>query len=453
MSNREWQIALFGTFDVQNYGDLLFPIIAESELSQRLGNVTIHRFSYHARSQPKWPYKVNSLDELPGKMAGLDGALIGGGFIIRFDKYVAPDYGPRTEAIHHPTGYWLSPALIALQHDVPLIWNAPGMHCNEVPVWAETLVKLALEHSQYVAVRDTPTQNYLDRFVDKSRLQLVPDTGFGVSRLVDVRHPSLEFNNLCKASGLTDPYILVQTTPIQNKFWSFVEEHSAELRDLQFLALPISPIFGEHEETALCKLPGLVRLPYWPHPLLLAELIGHAKAVVGHSYHLAITALAFGVPVFSSANLSEGKYTALAGFETVYPMLDETDMDIEWFIARLKVTAPLAKVDAALDKLGQHWDHVANIIRDGKTTASKHVDQFWQSLPTLIESPFVRTNEVRAAAGKESAELRKLVELARTEIVMRDDRIANFLDSPSWKFTAPLRFIMRNLKRMVGYTR
>src|SRR4051794_35856228 len=143
MKDREWQIGLFGTFDVENYGDLLFPLIAEAELTERLGAVNLHRFSYHAKAPPDWPYVVTSVTELPRLADGLDGVLIGGGFIIRFDKEVAPAYGPPISSIHHPTGYWLTPALIALQHGIPLIWNAPGMHCNDIPVWADPLMELA----------------------------------------------------------------------------------------------------------------------------------------------------------------------------------------------------------------------------------------------------------------------------------------------------------------------
>lgn len=452
MRDQQWQIAIFGTFDVQNYGDLLFPLIAEAELTERLGAVTLHRFSYQSRRQPEWPYHVTSLEELPGKMAGFDGALIGGGFIIRFDKYVAPGYGPSIKAIHHPTGYWLSPALIALQHNVPLMWNAPGMHCNDIPEWAEPLVKLALEHSQYIAVRDTPTQIDLSRFVDIGGIELVPDTGFGVSRLVDMGHPSAGFIKLRESSSLRDPYVIVQSGSIQNSFWRFAKQHSSRLRDLRFLSLPISPIFGD-EETNAINLPGLVRLPAWPEPLLLAELISHATAVVGHSYHLAITALSFGVPVFSSANLSEGKYTALADFETVYPFTSETEMNIDSFIARLEKAPPSPNTRLALDRLVRHWDRVATILREGPTSKSAHLDRSWQSLPTLLESAYERTNEIQAAADVRSNELKELLELARSEIVTRDERLATMRNSPSWQFTAPLRFIMRNLKRVIGYSR
>jgi hypothetical protein len=96
MRDHNWQIAIFGTFDVENYGDLLFPLIAEAELAERLGAVELHRFSYHARTPPDWPYTVTSVTELPQIAGSLDGALIGGGFIMRFDKEVAPGYGPPT---------------------------------------------------------------------------------------------------------------------------------------------------------------------------------------------------------------------------------------------------------------------------------------------------------------------------------------------------------------------
>src|SRR5688500_17008770 len=108
MTDGIWHIGVFGTFDVENYGDLLFPLIAEAELTKRLGRVNVHAFSYHARSRPEWPYPVTSLTELPQMAGSLDGVLLGGGLIIRFDKGVAPGYGPPTPSIHHPTGYWLS---------------------------------------------------------------------------------------------------------------------------------------------------------------------------------------------------------------------------------------------------------------------------------------------------------------------------------------------------------
>jgi lipopolysaccharide transport system ATP-binding protein len=251
----------------------------------------------------------------------------------------------------------------------------------------------------------------------------MPDTAFGISRLLDERQPSVELNRLREASGLSGQYIVVQAAPGLDSFLSFVRRHSHLLRDFRFLALPIGPVLGDHEAILEDVLPGLIRLPVWPHPLLLTELISQAAAVVGQSYHLAITALAFGVPVFSSADLTVGKYTALSGFETIYPLPKETDTDPLWFVTRLGKTTPTRAALAARDQLAQHWDRVAAVIDDGSTDTQCAVSEFLQSLPNLLE----------LAAGWEA----------------QGEELRRVLTSPSWKVTAPARFVMRNLKRLV----
>lgn len=279
MRDRNWQIGLFGTFDVENYGDLLFPLIAEAELGHRLGRVELHRFSYHARTTPDWPYAVTSVTELPRLAAQLDGVLIGGGFVIRYDKDVAPGYGPPTDAIHHPTGYWLTPALIALQNSIPLIWNSPGMHCNEIPRWSEELMKLAIGLSPYVAVRDKPSQNALARFAGKDQISVVPDTGFAISRLV-TGPSSLEYRRLCDELGLKEPYIIVQAALGLDAFWRLLNRRPKRLADYRVLSLPIGPVLGDNPGIPAGDFPGLVRVQSWPHPLVLAELVSHSDAVI-----------------------------------------------------------------------------------------------------------------------------------------------------------------------------
>ncbi len=357
MTAREWQIGVTGTFDLRNYGDLLFPLLAEAELKARLGAVRLHRFSYNARTPPDWPYPVTSTADLPEKAAGLDGLLIGGGYLIRFDKAVAPGYGPPSPAIHHPTGYWLTPALIALQSGIPLVWNAPGLHRNEIPEWAHPLMELALTQSRYVAVRDQPTREALKRFTDPSRITVVPDTAFGLSSLL-ADEPSSDLIRLREAAGLTGPYIVVQAALGLDAFTSFVKKHEQRLRGFRFLALPIGPVLGDTAEILAADLPGIVRLSAWPHPLQLAELIRHADAVVGHSYHLAITALTAGVPVFTPQDLTAGKYSALRAFERIFQLDPSREPDPGWFLARVGRTAPTAAVRATLDGspfIGTAW--------------------------------------------------------------------------------------------------
>lgn len=448
MSDREWQIGLSGTFDVQNYGDLLFPLVAEAELTERLGDVKLRPFSYHAKTPPDWPYTVTSVTELPQITASLDGMLIGGGFIIRFDKEVAPGYGPPTQAIHHPTGYWLTPALIALQHGIPVAWNAPGMHCNEIPTWAYPLMEMAFTLSRYIAVRDEPSRTVLADFADRE-IAVVPDTCFGIARLLD-RQPSIEINRLREAAGLTDPYIIIQAALGLDSFLRFVRNHKQRLRGFRFLALPIGPVLGDDAAILGDDLPGLVRLPTWPHPLLMAELISQSEAVIGHSYHLAITALASGVPVFTPQDLSTGKYSALRDFETIYQMSKATEPDPDWFMERVGSTTPSAAARATLDQLARHWDRIADIIRAGHANTGPTLNRFWQSLPGLLEDAATRRAAGVEALETESAEQHRRIDepslQAHAELATEDTRSAAFHKSISGKLASLLRFFERKPK-------
>ena len=205
------QIGICGTFDVQNYGDLLFPLIAEAELSRRLGPISLQRFSYFDKAPPDWPYRVTSVAELPKIASRLDGMIIGGGHLIRFDKDVAFGYHPPNPGIHHPTGYWLSPALICLHHGCPVVWGAPGAVGN-VPAWAQPLMHLAIGLSRYVAVRDGHAQATIAPFASGQDINLVPDTCFGVARILDRKRRPEALAKLHRSLKVTRPYILVQAT-------------------------------------------------------------------------------------------------------------------------------------------------------------------------------------------------------------------------------------------------
>jgi lipopolysaccharide transport system ATP-binding protein len=396
MSGREHKVGVVGTFDVENYGDLLFPLIARGELAGRLGRVELLAFSYRAKTAAEWPYPVISVTELPRIAPGLDAMLIGGGYLARFDKAVAPGYAPPTAEIHHPTGYWLTPALICLQHGVPLVWNTPGANYEDIPSWADPLLELAFSQSSYIAVRDEPSRAALERFAGAQRIEVVPDTGFGLSRWLPER-PTFEFNRLRDASGLSGPYILIQGVRGLEGCHRFLKRHADRLRGYRFLALPIGPVNGDDDALADADLPGLVRLPVWPQPLLLAELIRQAAAVIGPSYHLAVSALTAGVPVFTPADLSAGKFPGLAELDGIHPLPAESDRDAEWFVSRLGKAPISPRVAGALDRLAAHWDRVAAIVRGGATETAVAIGRFWQSLPGLLEGHAARCDAALTA--------------------------------------------------------
>jgi hypothetical protein len=369
-----WNIGIVGTFDVENYGDLLFPLIAEAELRRRLGEVRVLAFSYYSKN---WPYEVTSVRELPEIAASLDGLLIGGGFLIRFDRDVAPGYEPPSSAIHHPTGYWLTPALIAHEHGVPVVWNAPGMHCNAIPRWAEPLVKLAFEQSRYIAVRDEPSRQALSSMIAADLVSVVPDPGFGIARLLP-KERSRELEAFRDATGINGPYILVQASVSMAAHADLF----SRIDGVQSVAMPISPVLTESTNHFS---DDFLKPRSWPHPLVLAELIAEAEAVAGHSYHLAITALMNGVPVFSPIDRNVGKFTALRQFDGIYRIPENR---AELLANLTRRTPPAVDVD-------WHWDRVAVAIEQGRSTPQVAMSQFWQTAPALLERGAARGEALR----------------------------------------------------------
>jgi Rps23 Pro-64 3,4-dihydroxylase Tpa1-like proline 4-hydroxylase len=460
MAERKWEIGISGTFDVANYGDLLFPLIAEAELGERLGSVNVHRFSYNGRIQTEWPFQVTSVTELPRMIQGLDGMLIGGGFLIRFDQDVAPGYVPPAPYIHHPTGFWLTPALMALQHNVPLAWNSPGTDGKSIPDWAKPLMEMVLSGSRYVSVRDESSRAALETVTNEA-VSLVPDTGFGVPRLLNLGGaPSGEFTRFCEASNLKGPYVIVQAKPGMEGFVAFLKKHSDRWQKFRFLTLPISPALGDQAEIIEAGLPCIVRPAYWPGPLVIAELIGRAEAVVGHSYHLCVTALSSGVPVFARHGLPECKYSVLGNFDGFFTLPPNFDPDIDWFLARVGRTVPSAAARATHEPLCNHWDRITAVFKNGPVQTAQTLNRVWQTLPGLLEDWAAARNQIaenerqlegalRERASLESALNEMIPQLtqARAERDSRDARIGDVMNSLSWRLTAPLRFAGRYVRK------
>jgi lipopolysaccharide transport system ATP-binding protein len=429
MEKTSWEVGICGTFDVANFGDLLFPLIAELELSERLGAVNLHRFSYHAKAAPEWPFDVTSVTELPQAIHRLDALLIGGGFLIRFDKEVAPGYAPPGPQVHHPTGYWLSPALMAVQHNVPLIWNAPGTDGHPIPEWGKPLMELVMRHSSYVAVRDEASRTSLGALT-ATPIALVPDTAFGLPRLLHVADgPGPGFTQFCEAAGLHGPYVVIHAKPGLEGVVEFVRENQDRFRGLQFVALPVGPVLGD-VAAALGDFPGVVRIEEWPHPLLLAELIARAEAVIGQSYHLCVAALAFGVPAFL-LGVHPCKFSVLHRFGKVFELPADGRPDIDWFLGRIGRTVPPAAERAAGLPLRDHWDRIAAVIRSGPARTAPALNRYWQSLPGLLEAADRERHEsaARELAGAESQDrLQNALAAASVETVARQERLDCVLD-------------------------
>lgn len=353
--------AMAGTFDVSNFGDLLFPLVAEFELTKRLKDLDLKRYSYRQMDEKRWTYSVSSLGELAQQVSKLDLLLIGGGHLVRFDKLVAPGYEPTEGDLHHPTGYWLMPTLLGLVCGVPVAWNCVGVS-SDTPGWARRLLALAVDNTPYISVRDELSARELHAVSTRGKIRIVPDTAFGIQSLLP-QQPSARFISFCATAGLKRPYVIVQASRQLQGFTAQVSAALSEARasGCQILELPISPVLGD--AAGVLDLEGkIAQAKAWPEPLLIAELIANAEAVIAQSLHLTIVALSVGVPVHRPRSGEGSKYAQIEHIDGVHLWDPGVDAAVE-MRRGLGKRLPGVRITEIQAQLSSHWDRIAELSR------------------------------------------------------------------------------------------
>jgi polysaccharide pyruvyl transferase WcaK-like protein len=310
------RVFVTGTFDVANYGDLLFPLIARERLAREGIEIipvspsgTVAKFSDALAC-------VSTAEMLSGE-TDVDGIVVGGGHIIHtndmslIEEYAAGGLG-RTAA----PGLWLGAALAAAARDVPCVWNAPGIpHPFAQP--RRELIDAALGACDYLSVRDTASVELLGAPPGLA-MQIVPDTAAEIAQLWPRETLGETFHALLQRKG-ADPQAQYLALHVRNravagtgvKAVARLVDDFCRVRRLRPILAAIGPSLGDGA-TARDVAAALET----PHVLLdapgsLAEIaaaIAHSRLYVGASLHGYITAASYGVPGMLLARPSYRKY-------------------------------------------------------------------------------------------------------------------------------------------------
>lgn len=154
------RVAQVGSFDVENYGDLLFTDVFEHEIREQIPNIEIVLFSPKNVVKPftrkTQVYSVFDLEEMHLSNR-FDAIVIGGGDVIRIDNFVTPGYSNSYDAA---TLFWQFPILVANRYKIPVLFNNPGVP-RKFPIEQRTIVSKFLQTVDYCSVRDKESMNIL----------------------------------------------------------------------------------------------------------------------------------------------------------------------------------------------------------------------------------------------------------------------------------------------------
>ena len=380
------RLALWGTFDVDNYGDHLFPRVAASELQRRLPGAVLDAYSPYGRLHP------TPLDDGPvatlgpwtpqraGELAGAyDTVVIGGGEIIHLnDPLLAPVYGTSAEELVRmaPSRFFVEALGPKRERRCPVVWHALGVSVE--PAGDDALrLRAALARRSHVAVRDRYSRERLHRAGVQRPIQIVPDSALLLNRVLPAAALAGRLERL-RAQGCypAAPAVVLQGCDLIVPHAGRVAWVLREWLDRPSAGRWPSRVELVVVETGRCRGDTLfaetVAPQLGPRPVFrlppeagigdLAAAIAGGLVFVGSSLHGAITALVYGRP-FVLLNLAgESK---LDGFGDLTGLGDRVVHDVDALGPALEraVTTPpppglLTELQGRID---DHFDRIAEI--------------------------------------------------------------------------------------------
>lgn len=309
---------IIGTFDVDNYGDCLFPDIVRHELECRMENVETQLYSPTARVSKLGNY--SQVYALPGtveecKFIDFDAIIVAGGEVLNNGHNASGLYcSIRPNTMSSGMRMWMSPAIIKKWYGTPYVFNAVGV--GRLDEQAKNGLSSVLKFANYKSVRDQHSADILS--MAGSNISVETDSGFMLPRAL--AHINLqETARRVIPSGLAlNSYLVIQASMnyLVGRFdqWCSVVSEIKRICNQPILLLPICYHNSDHMilRKALHKLNELgiktALTKYYLNIIETASVISCSTGYFGTSLHGAITAIAFKKPLCVLCNSIPGKH-------------------------------------------------------------------------------------------------------------------------------------------------
>ena len=397
---KSYNLIQVGSFDVENFGDLLFPVVFEFEIKKRLKLNNLYLFSPNGGTMPFYNKRVHStsnLDEFCFKH-DIDGIIIGGGDTIRLDRKVLKDY---PESFRPSFSMWQYPLLVADKHNLPAIFNCPGSPIDFGPY--RSIVDETLKLSPYISVRD-PNANKVLSSSNSPKVHTVIDS----VNLIDEVYPKSSlanlFSKLKKTHKIEDKYIILQVNNIQaddNVFIKSLRSLVSTINREYDTQVIFSPIGYVHNDlNCLRKIykgtsSRNIIIEEKMNPETMLALFSYSSGFIGTSLHGLVTSNVYHVPILALDTQARNK---IEGYMNLCHLENRIIKDITEASSIFKKVffqpTDYSYFDNERKKLSNHFDTIAKIITQRKT--NNHPDSLINILNNLYELSFFDTKAVLA---------------------------------------------------------
>ncbi len=380
------RVFMTGTFDVSNYGDVMFPLIAEARLARSgIAVVPVSPTGGRARFADA-PACVSAAQMLAGEIQA-DGIVVGGGHIIHtHDMSRIEEYRSGGVGLWAGTSLWLGAVAAAARRDVALAWNAPGVP-HPFAQSKRTLVDASLKACDYLSVRDQASVELLD-VPPGVVTHVVPDTVAEIAKLWPRVSLGAAFRALLTRKGADSEanYLAlhVRNRAIAGTGIAPMIDAFCRAQELTPILVAIGPSLGDGATARDVAQKLAVAHVLLDDPASLAEIaaaIAHSRLYIGASLHGYITALAYEVP---------GRLVARPSYRKFQGFLDqvgrEADLARDWpeaFVRPAQRNPAALMAPSVFAALDAHWARLVEALAAPERKRKERRDflRAWQAAP------------------------------------------------------------------------
>jgi len=310
----------WGSYDVDNFGDLLFPFLVEHFLGHRYREV-VHVSPTGTR--PVWPDAKQSctIAEVVERTTAA-ALVVGGGNLISHTASSSINYVEKPEfaRIVHPSFAWVPYVLLA-KHGIPYAYNRVGV-AKPIPPERRSLVKQVIEPASFLSCRDAAGAGYLRQAGVNSTLFVGPDSAIDIARVFRPRALSRHYHDEAREkygipTGVTTAVVHVKERYLKDQFDALTSIIDLLARNaVHAVLIPLGICHGD-DALLLDRRLQTSAATCISKPELLVDvlsLLATSKFYIGSSLHGAVTSLAYRNNVVIVADEQSSGMAKFSGF-------------------------------------------------------------------------------------------------------------------------------------------
>lgn len=370
----------WGSYDVDNFGDLLFPFLVEHYLGNKYSKI-IHASPTGKLS--RWPDSISTCtiaEAITNK--NIKGLVIGGGNLISFTKSASINYVENSEfaKIVHPSFFYV-PYFLRAKYGIPYAFNYIGV---SKPILTENqnAVKNIMDSASFISCRDKESASRLFECGVKLPVTVGVDSAIDISKVFSSEYLREYYFNekVNEKYGIpTDKIIAV----IHVKKRYLKNQFSELLLLISFLMEnSIHPVFiplgmcheDEHIFYESFFLETNATIISNPKCLLdMLSIISLSDYYIGSSLHGAIASISYNKRIAIVADETESKFSKFSGFlsqidipeclfsswENVYSEMKKYGLTVFKTISQSKVIELNSRVNS--------WDLIGKNLFESKS--------------------------------------------------------------------------------------